>query len=261
MKTRISLPAIILLFLSLQAGAQTTKLTRLEIKEKEVYIVGPENSLIVDTLIMQDKATIRFSPEKAGILNADMAIIGENCTISSKGADGLDANEKISGSAGQNGGDLKITIHFDKVGSLTIDTRGGQGGNGLQGKNGAKGIKEYSKVSFIKEPDGKTIRVVENSPEQLGTDGTNATTGFNGGNGGDIELEYSTNNFIPIFNNSKGKNNIFIVTKGGIYGRDGKPGKGGIGKRDGKLIQTNKVKSVDGQIKLKNVGSVPEQEK
>ena len=37
---------------------------------------------------------------------------------------------------GKNGGGLDITMHFDKLKSLTTDTRGGDGGKGYLGKKG-----------------------------------------------------------------------------------------------------------------------------
>lgn len=141
--------------------AVAQQLPKLVVKAGEVYTVGEANSLQVDTLVMHDGATIKFSPTTAGQLIAKVAHVGAKCTISSKGADGENGangengrnrhfgNSRTSkalglngqnGEAGQNGssaGSVDISIHFASLGSLTIDARGGNGGDGGHGGRGA----------------------------------------------------------------------------------------------------------------------------
>jgi len=244
------------LLLSSQALSQNNRITKLELKAKEVYIVGPTNMLLVDTLIMHDKSTIKFSPATQSILQANVAYIGNKCTFSLRGMNGEDADKKSSGSPGQHGGDLVIIMHLNEVGSLTIDTRGGKGGNGKNGSNGAQGEPERTEQRAVKGPDDKyTIETVV-IPPKLGTNGSNATTGFAGGYGGNIHLTYSTNGFIPIFNNSKGSNRIIIENSAGNPGKNGRPGKGGLGSMDGRLVEVATPKAFDGELKIEKVESV-----
>ena len=249
----------VILLITIPAFSQTTHYSRLEIKEKEVFEVGPGNTLIVDTLIMYNKSTIRFSPDTLGVLKAKVVRIGKSCLITAKGEDGIDYRLKAystlreHGSPGQNGGDLDIQLQIEKLGSLTIDTRGGKGGDGLKGRNGKKGIPERKEKKRVIGANGKYITVNEVIPGVPGTDGTNASTGFHGGNGGNIDLAYSASNLIPVFNNSKARNSITLLYRGGSPGKDGKPGIGGIDSNDGDLITLEKKESVDGEIKLTNL--------
>lgn len=259
MKIRNLLPVLLLLS-SFETFAQTNKYTKLEIKHNEVFEVGLTNMLLADTLIMHDKATIKFSSETAGILQANHAIVGEKCTISSRGANGINSNSKTNGTAGQDGGDLDISLYFAQLGSLTIDTQGGRGGDGKKGRNGASGEAERMEEKEVRGADGKTSKVIVVIPAKSGTNGSDATTGLNGGNGGDIYLTYSTKNFIPVFNNSKARNSIILIHTAGNSGKNGEPGKGGVNSTDGKLIQVNRVETTDGQIRLINLNGAAAQE-
>lgn len=270
MKTRNLLSAIALLFLSMQAGAQTTKLTKLEIKAKEVYIVGPENSLIVDTLIMHDKATIQFSPEQAGVLKANVSYIGNKCIITSRGANGTHSTHNALGTAGQHGGNLAVTLNLQKLGSLTIDSRGGKGGNGSTVSRDLD-IKGFGEKE-TKKSDGRTSKEITTIPtgfirRSVEDDRSDATTGLNGGNGGNIEFTYSTTGFIPVFNNAKAKHSITLLHMAGEAGKNGIPSKAGRyttdGKllpSDGKLIQLDTPEAVDGELRLVNVNGISVQE-
>ncbi|MEJ8756137.1 hypothetical protein WG947_03955 [Pontibacter sp. H259] len=255
-----NLSSAFLLLSSFGAFAQTNTYSKLEIKKNEVFKVGPTNMLLVDTLIMHDKATIQFSPEVKGILQSNVAYVGNNCTVTSRGLNGINYTSKTMGTPGQDGGSLDIILHFERLGKLTIDTRGGRGGDGMKGKDGAKGAPDRIEERSVVGPDGKytTVRVV--IPAQLGSDGTSATTGFTGGNGGDVQLSYSTNDFIPVFNNAEAKNGILLLTTAGAYGRDGQPGRGGLGRMDGKLVQLENEKPQDGKVELVNVNSLSVQE-
>jgi hypothetical protein len=255
MKNNYLLTCLMLLPIWCSAQSGQMHYAKLEIKEKEVFIVGPGNMLTVDTLIMHDRSTIKFSSDTPGVLKANVAIVGSKCEISSRGGNGLDSELKKRGTRGRNGGDLDITMHFDKLKSLTIDTRGGTGGDGLDGKNGKNGIKDRQEKKIIKGPKGEDIVTYELIPGTRGTDGTNATTGLPGGNGGNISFTYSTNKFIPVFNHAKARNSITLLHTVGDAGRDGTPGKGGFQSADGVLEHIKKVDSADGQIRLYNANT------
>ncbi|GHA76513.1 hypothetical protein [Pontibacter akesuensis] len=247
------------LLLAFPALSQTKHYSKLEIKSKEVFEVGPDNMLVVDTLIMHDKSTIKFSPETLGILKAKVVSVGKNCTISSRGEKGEDAKSALPdkpdlhGTPGQNGGNLQLDMHFASLGSLTIDSRGGKGGDGYDGKNGKRGTADQMSTKSEKSSGGKAINVPYMILGVPGTNGTNATSGRSGGNGGDIQLTYSTADFIPIFNifDSPNRNNsIYMLYSAGEMGRNGKPGKGGINSWDGELVLIDKQTAVDGTVKL-----------
>jgi hypothetical protein len=238
--TLLYLVAFIML-IATPALAQQTAIPKLIISEGETYVVGPSNFLLVDTLIIQDKATLMFAPEYIGILHARVAFIGNSCTISSKGKDGEHHGIKTKGTAGQKGGDLAIIIHFEKLGSLTVDTSGGKGGDGKKGKDGlVQGSSNIGYENFL----------------YRSTSSSDGEPGHIGGNGGNIDLTYSTAGFIPVFNNSKARNHIKLYTSAGDAGRDGAiishikfitP--------DGKAVNNALSKPKDGEIKLINANA------
>lgn len=272
-------------FLFSYAFAQHTTIPKLVIAKGKTYTVGPGNTLLADTLIMHDKSTIVFAPETQGVLQARVAIIGDKCTISSRGNDGASSNVGIApkraedrrtlnntgitlangevvnpdpmdhGARGQDGGDMILELHFDKLGSLTIDSRGGRGGNGTDGKNGKKGTPDREETRKVLVAKGQYVTETILIAGNKGTDGSDATAGIAGGNGGNIDLTYSTNNFIPVFNNSKSKNRISILHTAGETGRDGIPGLGGQGSVDGRVVRSRLADSKDGQLKLNNANS------
>lgn len=250
MKNLYIIPALLLF--AATVSAQTPAHSKLIISKNQKYVVGPENVLHVDTLVMEDKATIEFSPETTGTLKANVAIVGNKCTITSRGANGLNSDSQALGTAGQNGGDLDIALHFDKLGSLSIDTRGGRGGNG--GKffdtNG-----EIFTLREVKLADGR--KAIEKIPTPVGfyipktgNTGVDATTGFNGGNGGNIHFTYSSKKFIPVFNSPRGKHRITLLHTAGGQGRDG------VTSKDGRLIDINSEKPIDGGIRITNTNNV-----
>src|SRR5690606_13493167 len=101
MKQNLLILCTSFILFAVQAFAQTVHSPRLEIKEKQTFEVGPGNILIADTLIMHDKATIKFSPETTGLLLAKVVIIGDNCTISSRGENGSNHKPNAYGTYGQ----------------------------------------------------------------------------------------------------------------------------------------------------------------
>ncbi|MDX5419773.1 MAG: hypothetical protein LPK09_11205 [Hymenobacteraceae bacterium] len=237
--------------------AQHTSIPKLEIAKGDTYTVGPENTLYVDTLILHDKATIRFASSQYGVLDVKTAYIGKKCTVTSKGADGSVGKGNRPGQDGKSGGNLTFSIHFEELGSLTIDTRGGKGGDGVNGRNGHEGSPDKHETQTVVDPaTGKTRTITVIVPGSPGTDGTNATMGGNGGNGGNIMFVYSTNGFIPIFNNEKAnKNSITILHTKGMRGTTGVPGRGGLQRMDGVVLYSEIKPDIDGQIILVNQNS------
>ncbi|TPE43546.1 hypothetical protein [Pontibacter mangrovi] len=127
-------------FISASAFAQ--RMPKLEIGYGEVYTVAAENTLYVDTLVLRDKASIKFAPAKQGVLEAKVAYVGKDCTVTAKGADGAAGSRKSAGESGEDGGSLSVVMHFAQLGSLTLDTRGGKGGRGADGKDGRRGKRD-----------------------------------------------------------------------------------------------------------------------
>lgn len=252
--TALSIIAVILYF-TFPAAAQSTT-SKLVIKKKEVYIVGPGNILRVDTLIMQDKATIQFDPTRYGILEAKLAIIGKKCVVSSKGVDGKKGENLNPGEDGTHGGSLSIMLNFESLGKLTIDTRGGNGGAGVNGRNGQTGTQSRVETKTVTDASGKQQTITIVVPAQPGSNGTDATMGGNGGNGGNVMMMYATNGFIPIFNQeTRDKHGITILHTGGQRGRTGEPGRGGIASMDGTVRYTEIKGSTDGRVDLINLNS------
>ncbi|PKV63302.1 hypothetical protein [Pontibacter ramchanderi] len=234
--------------------AQQRPLSKLVVAKGETYVAGPDNIILVDTLIMQDRATIKFDPSQYGVLEAKVAYIGQKCLISSKGTNGSKGNRENAGSNGANGGDLTVSVHLAALGSLIIDTSGGDGGRGADGNNGAAGIKDRHETRTVTDPVTKqTTTTTVLVPGQPGTAGSDATMGGSGGNGGNLTLQYSTGGFIPIFNNEAvKKNSIRIHTTGGRQGQSGQPGKGGFQRADGGIKFSEIIPSSEGKIMLIN---------
>ncbi len=244
---------LFILFLCYTANGQKY-ISRLELKPKEIYEVGLDNHLIVDTLIMHKKAVIKFQADEYGVLEAKYAIIGNKCTISAKGEGGKNGDNSMPGNDGQNGGSLSLVLNLKKLGDLTIDTRGGNGGDGKSGKDGFTGTPDREETKATKSPNGEIIYTRVMVPGKDGTNGTNATMGGNAGNGGNIMLMYKTDGFIPIFNHDSRKNNhISILSTAGMEGRNGTPGKGGRGSMDGIVNYTDRNTAQDGKIELVNL--------
>ncbi|MFD2513393.1 hypothetical protein ACFSRY_05910 [Pontibacter locisalis] len=218
---------LLLLIIPVSLKAQEV-ISRLEIKEKETYVVGPDNVLLVDTLVMHDKAVIQFNPGLPAFIGVNNAYVGKSCKLVTKGLDGSFRRVGIYGSNGHDGDPIEMDIHFEALGSLTIDTRGGNGDNGEDGT--------AERVSSTKKTDGDgTYQAISSgSPARAGG------AGGNGGNGGNITLTYSTEGFIPNFNRHRNMHTIILLYKGG---KGGKPGR--YGKTEGK-------EGVDGKVKLNN---------
>ena len=242
-----------LLFLSFGLSAQDNRLPKLIVKKGQTYVVGPENTLFVDTLILQDKATIQFATDRQGVLETKVVYVGKDCLITSRGESGKPGKDNKPGTDGEDGGDLSLVLRLKELKSLTIDTRGGNGGKGMNGKSGHPGTPDQYVKRVVKDSKGNTITITDLIPGQPGKDGGNATMGGGGGNGGNVMLLYSTDGFIPIFNHGRHKNNITILHTAGTQGKSGEPGKGGNQRMDG-IVEYSDVKpATDGELMLVNL--------
>ncbi len=160
-------------------------------KEKWVAMV---DSIYVDTLILEDKASITFPLHT--LLMVENAFIGDQCRLSSAGADAVE--EGVSGETGRN---LYLILVIKELGSLVVDTHGGDGAMGSTGMVGASGVN----ISGGGGPGGP---------------------GGNGGDGGALKLFYSCDGFLPVFNGT-GTRSIQLIYHGGKAGVGGDGGKGG----------------------------------
>ena len=255
-QTLSALATLAVYFCFAPASLAQDTVSKLVIKEKEAYVVGPENVLKVDTLVMLDQATIQFDPKRYAMLEAKVAMIGDKCVILNKGVDGKNSKRLTPGEDGANGGTINIILNFKSLGKLTIDTRGGNGGAGINGKDGYAGEPERTETKTVRDASGKERVVTSVVPPRAGTDGGDATMGGNGGNGGNITLMYSANDFIPVFNQyDRETNSIVILHTAGQRGRTGEPGKGGIASMDGTVKYSDIKNSQDGRIELINLNA------
>jgi hypothetical protein len=268
MQQRILLPIVLLVFvLSSHTFGQVSPISRLELKRGEVYQVGPENILIVDTLILHDKATIRFAPDSKGLLGARIAFVGKDCTITARGADGENGQRNIAGANGENGGSIELDMHFMTLGSLVIDTRGGNGGNGHIGKHGTKPYTSTTST-VVTDASGKTQTIQRTDQIGTGSNGELGSPGGSGGNGGDLILTYSTDNFVPNFNHTPRSGEelksrvIQVLYTAGKHGKMGRDGNSYLGTKEmgttviqGRPASTTFPPKKDGQIKIINANT------
>ncbi|MFC6998968.1 hypothetical protein [Rufibacter roseus] len=239
-----------LLFIANNVVQAQLKSKTLVIKKKDLFVVGPTNSLILDTLIMEDKSTLRFWPHGKGILIVKHAFIGKNCLISSKGSTRFH---------GEDGGPLSLTIEFKELESLTIDASGGDGKNGTHGTNGSDGVPDREERYYVIE---NNVRVLKTRfiPGRPATSGTPGTMGGVGGSGGDVSLTYSTTDFIINFNNTKGNHVVVIKNSAGRLGVPGRNGTSGTAYGRGMVDNIGSGnpnakagKITDGKITLNNM--------
>lgn len=166
----------------------------IKVPRKEQWAVLTD-SVYVDTLILEDKASLRFS--RHSIFIVENAFIGDECQLSSSGADG-----KNAAASGADGYDLKLVVVFKALGSLVIDTHGGNGAKGQAGSVGASGV-------------------------NISGGGGAGGPGGDGGHGGALSLFYLCDGFLPVFNGT-GSRSIQLVYHGGKAGVGGDGGKGGV---------------------------------
>ena len=114
---------ILSIFFATAALAQVdsvTHISKLEIKKKKrEHISGADSTqhVVIDTLIMHDRASLQFYGKKHVILEVKHAIIPKKAYISA--TDGKN-----------NGSDMDITIRFDELGSLFVLAGGRDANNG-----------------------------------------------------------------------------------------------------------------------------------
>ena len=156
-------------------------------------IIGVD-SIHIDTLVLNDDSSLKFYQSTK--LVVERAFIGKRCEINSAGSDGLNGIQpgQLNGEHGKDGKDLILVVNFNELGSLIINT---SGGNAAHGRNGGEG--------------------------QDGGDGGN------GGKAGNLTLIYAHEGFVPIFNSQGHKHTIqlqYVGGKPGIGGRGGRGSKG-----------------------------------
>jgi hypothetical protein len=168
--------------------------SKISIDENQLSICMAD-SIYIDSLILADRSTLKF--QQNTILIVENAFIGNECTFDA------------SGRSGDDGNNLACVIIFHKLGSLTINTSGGDGENGAHGKRGANG-----QAGAIGGNDGEN--------------GQKGGNGGDGGNGGKLHLHYSSRGFIPTFNTNR-DHAIILKYSGGKAGTGGRGGAGGAG--------------------------------
>jgi len=259
MKIKNLLPALLLLS-SFGAFAQTKTGGTLEVNSNYAFFVGPENELILDTLIMHSNSIIRFDPAKPAKLVAKVAIIGDKCKITAKGANGNKGDGFNPGEDGKDGGTLDLALNFEKLGRLTIDVSGGNGGRGASGKSGNWGKEtKTEQITYVDAKGNSQTKTVIVELGDPGTDGEDATRGGSGGNGGQLKLTYDSKRFTPTINQSGRKeHSILILYAGGESAKDGTPGRGGMGSKNGKIKYTPKHASIDGHVEVSRVENLQE---
>lgn len=170
------------------------------------------DSLVVDTLIMRNRSTLRLTQDTYILIKK--AFIANGCRIDNSGIDGSEGVKgnmvEVNGSNGFDGSSGKnvfLIINFLKLGSLEIDTHGGNGGMG-----------------------GKGLSPLQNRVYgEKGFTGGNGGLGGAGANAGNISLYYLSNQFIPRLNRKDGYHSISFLIQGGTCGKGGMPGRGGQG--------------------------------
>ena len=235
MKQTTTLIITLLVTFSL-AQAQQKPISKLVFEEGQTYYVNDDvNTILVDTLVMQDNSTVYFKPEEDSKLIAKVAYIGKNCVISAMGI------------TGQDGGNLDLKLHFETLGSLVIDTRGADGIPGIDG-NDKTFSQDNSQV--IRNEAGQIVSISPGNITTLDMPGTLGSRGSNGGNGGDVILTYSTNGFAPNFNRKDAPSSIIILQAEGKKGTNGKNGKHATMPNKKAKHPVEQTKSKPGTLKL-----------
>lgn len=212
---------------ALQAASlhvKTGETHQLDVQQKE---------WVLDELILEDNATLLI-PAGAGQVQIDAlkAVIGEGVSIVAKGGVGTpgkvgmtrdgQADKCMDGVAGGHGdhgvvgGDgtiLNLTLRIAQLGSLSIDTQGGDGGVGGAGGKG----QDAGEFDTCDAPKGG--------------EGGRGGDGGDGGSGGHVRVFYS---LLPESGISGVLGDRIKVSagggKGGTGGEGGKGGEGGPGK-------------------------------
>lgn len=202
-------------------------------------VLGPElHDIIVKRLVLEDESTVEFSASLcendlpcSWTVFAEKAIIGANTRIIGTGVNGRNgphgergrdgdrcnngANAPRSGghgTDGANGVSVILTLGIADLGSLYIESHGGDGGNGGDGARGGNGGRGSCGLNCRGGNGGR---------------GSDGGSGANGGNGGDIVVEYwSLGNIRVAIGPSRG---LWGSSFGGKEGHAGMRGNGGAG--------------------------------
>lgn len=176
---------------------------------EDIFATVTVNEVTIDTLIMHDNSSLRFTRGWTTMKVKDAHIDGK------VNWDGRGKSGEGRGDHGTNGVNMNLTVFFRSLGQLTIDTRGGAGSAGENGR-----------AEFNSNWNGRD--------------------GGNGGNGGNIQLRYKCTPS-PTFDRGK-RNAIHFKAKGGAGGTGGMgaparssgsivlPGQQGNKGRDGQVI-------------------------
>lgn len=222
----VSITVIIstLLFFANETVGQT-RLGILEIPNGGSYQM-PEDTLIVDELILRDSATLVLHPKSArSFIQAKRISIGSGGTINGKGLsglqgqngkhalpvsgvckDGLSGGNADTGMNGETGKNLSINAEELIIAeSFHIYLNGGNGGDGGKGGNGSGGSQSSAHC------------------KSNGGDGGLGGNGGTGGNGGVFELNYVNGVSLADLLVKVGLHNL-----GGYHGIGGDGGRGGL---------------------------------
>lgn len=155
------------------------------------------DSVHIDTLILNNDSSLKFYQNTK--LVVENAFIGNRCEINSAGSHGQNGKHpnQLNGENGKDGNNLILIVNFKELGSLVINTSGGNGGSAANGRSGG--------------------------------DNQNGGDGGNGGTAGNLTLIYSHEGFVPIFNSGGHNHNIELRYFGGEPGNGGLGGRGGSG--------------------------------
>jgi len=206
----------------------------LHVKTGETHqLDAQQKEWVLDELILEDNATLLI-PAGAGQVQIDAAkaVIGNGVSIVAKGEasaagkagivrdgqadkcmDGIAGGHGDHGAVGGDGTILNLTLRIAQLGSLSIDTEGGDGGVGGAGGKG-QDAGEFDTC---------------NAPK--GGEGGRGGDGGDGGSGGHVRVFYSLLPESGISGSLGDRININAVGgKGGTGGEGGKGGEGGPGK-------------------------------
>jgi len=182
---KFSVAIIFYIFLGSVVNAQI-RLTRLELKPKEIYSMGTSDILVLDTLVMSDSSSIILSLDKKDFfIHSKKIVIGKGCRIIGGGESGKPGKDGVKGLTGEgpcrDGGVGKggtggshgdhgknLSIYSNELiirGSLLVELSGGDGGDGGKGGEGGGG-----------SPGTRVC---------IGGNGGNGGNGSSGGHGGD----------------------------------------------------------------------------
>ncbi len=170
--------------------------------QKKVLRVGAgnqhivkEQTTVVDEWVMENNSTLKFAQGiEEWTIHATSATFGSGVRIlgvgtngtagsgasrngrnGSKCEDGGNGTDGAAGTPGKPGVDIKIISGLVEVGSVLIDTSGGQGGNGERGGKGGRG--------------GRASCGEVCSGQEGGNGGSGGAAG-SGGSGGSVEINY-----------------------------------------------------------------------